>query len=391
MQLFDAWGERPGHGLRPAKALLAAVRLRPRSASLGLDRPLSQRCGHAQGAAAVSTARRDPAAARIADPQRVRAALSRVGRSRAVRRPADRRRAAGTRTRATPNRRRARSFPCGASAARGGSSAFTEQRRRARGHLAHRHRALPASARISRAKSRSGSPTSTSALRQDFVAGYGEDEVDRPRLIATLQKLSASPTISMPIGTASTTPSNERLVNTLSILSPYGPEEKQALLEAPDLRARAEALVALAEMELAATRRRLGDHAAMRLEERRRWPTTRADRRTPPRSEAARDPGLPADQDLARLRRRAPGADQPRRGPRLSDPRRHPDHAAGGSTQARRELELSVRPSAGAARAGRAGGFADQEAFQRRRPCRPSRAQGRGALAAARCRWRTAG
>jgi Lon protease-like protein len=41
------------------------------------------------------------------------------------------------------------------------------------------------------------------------------------------------------------------LVNTLSILSPYGAEEKQALLEAPDLKARAEALVALAEMELA--------------------------------------------------------------------------------------------------------------------------------------------
>jgi Lon protease-like protein len=41
------------------------------------------------------------------------------------------------------------------------------------------------------------------------------------------------------------------LVNTLSILSPYGAEEKQALLEARDLRARAEALVALAEMELA--------------------------------------------------------------------------------------------------------------------------------------------
>jgi Lon protease-like protein len=46
--------------------------------------------------------------------------------------------------------------------------------------------------------------------------------------------------------------SNERLVNTLSILSPYGPEEKQALLEAPDLRSRGKALVALAEMELAA-------------------------------------------------------------------------------------------------------------------------------------------
>jgi Lon protease-like protein len=41
-------------------------------------------------------------------------------------------------------------------------------------------------------------------------------------------------------------------VNTLSILLPYGAEEKQALLEAGSLKERAEALVALAEMELAA-------------------------------------------------------------------------------------------------------------------------------------------
>ena len=46
--------------------------------------------------------------------------------------------------------------------------------------------------------------------------------------------------------------SNEVLVNSLAIVSPYGPEEKQALLEAADLKARAEMLVALAEMELAA-------------------------------------------------------------------------------------------------------------------------------------------
>ncbi len=35
-------------------------------------------------------------------------------------------------------------------------------------------------------------------------------------------------------------------------MSPYGPEEKQALLEAMDLKTRAEVLVALSEMELAA-------------------------------------------------------------------------------------------------------------------------------------------
>ena len=86
---------------------------------------------------------------------------------------------------------------------------------------------------------------------EDFVSGYGEDDVDRPRLIATLRSYLIANNLNADwerINSAST----ERLVNTLSILSPYGPEEKQCLLEARDLRARAEALVALAEMELAA-------------------------------------------------------------------------------------------------------------------------------------------
>jgi Lon protease-like protein len=85
----------------------------------------------------------------------------------------------------------------------------------------------------------------------DFISGHGEEEVDRPRLIATLRSYLIANNLNADwdrINSAST----ERLVNTLAILSPYGPEEKQALLEAPDLRSRAEALVALAEMELAA-------------------------------------------------------------------------------------------------------------------------------------------
>jgi uncharacterized protein len=85
----------------------------------------------------------------------------------------------------------------------------------------------------------------------DFVAGHGEDRVDRPRLTATLRSYLTANNLHADwdrINNAST----ERLVNMLSILSPYGPEEKQCLLEAADLRARAEALVALAEMELAA-------------------------------------------------------------------------------------------------------------------------------------------
>ena len=35
------------------------------------------------------------------------------------------------------------------------------------------------------------------------------------------------------------------------MMAPFGPAEKQALLEAPDLRSRAETLVAITEMSLA--------------------------------------------------------------------------------------------------------------------------------------------
>ena len=89
------------------------------------------------------------------------------------------------------------------------------------------------------------------AYADDFVTGHGEDDVDRPRLLATLRNYLLANDLNADWDRIDGA-SSERLVNTLSILSPYGPEEKQALLEAPDLRSRAEALVALAEMELAA-------------------------------------------------------------------------------------------------------------------------------------------
>lgn len=47
---------------------------------------------------------------------------------------------------------------------------------------------------------------------------------------------------------------NATLVNALSMMAPYGPAEKQALLEAPDLRTRAETLIAITEMALAQDR-----------------------------------------------------------------------------------------------------------------------------------------
>jgi len=47
---------------------------------------------------------------------------------------------------------------------------------------------------------------------------------------------------------------NAMLVNALSMMAPYGPAEKQALLEAPDLRTRASTLIAITEMALAQDR-----------------------------------------------------------------------------------------------------------------------------------------
>lgn len=44
---------------------------------------------------------------------------------------------------------------------------------------------------------------------------------------------------------------NATLVNALSMMAPYGASEKQALLEAPDLRTRAETLIAITEMAMA--------------------------------------------------------------------------------------------------------------------------------------------
>jgi Lon protease-like protein len=85
----------------------------------------------------------------------------------------------------------------------------------------------------------------------DLVAGHGEDAVDRSRLLDTLRAYLEANKLTADWDSINSA-SNERLVNMLSILSPYGPEEKQALLEAKDLQKRAEALVALAEMDLAA-------------------------------------------------------------------------------------------------------------------------------------------
>jgi uncharacterized protein len=88
-------------------------------------------------------------------------------------------------------------------------------------------------------------------FRRDFEPGAGEDDVDRQGLLRALKAYLEARKLRADWSAVSKS-SNEMLVNSLSIVSPYGPEEKQALLEAPDLKSRAEVLVALAEMELAA-------------------------------------------------------------------------------------------------------------------------------------------
>ncbi|MEL6745289.1 MAG: LON peptidase substrate-binding domain-containing protein [Pseudomonadota bacterium] len=95
--------------------------------------------------------------------------------------------------------------------------------------------------------------------RMAKVAGFAEDltdspeaarAVDRDGLLETFKAFLAANDMQADWEGVSEA-SNETLVNTLSMLSPYGPAEKQALLEAPDLKTRAETLVAMTEISLA--------------------------------------------------------------------------------------------------------------------------------------------
>lgn len=86
---------------------------------------------------------------------------------------------------------------------------------------------------------------------KDLVRGHGQNEVDWPRFLQVLKTYLEARKLSADWDSIQRSPA-ELLINTLSMISPYGPEEKQALLEAPDLKNRAEILMALAEMEIAA-------------------------------------------------------------------------------------------------------------------------------------------
>lgn len=84
----------------------------------------------------------------------------------------------------------------------------------------------------------------------DLNEGLGEEQVDRTNLLRVLRSYLDANRLEADWG-AIQRASSEFLINALCVMSPYGPEEKQALLEAEDLKRRADVLVALAEMELA--------------------------------------------------------------------------------------------------------------------------------------------
>jgi Lon protease-like protein len=84
----------------------------------------------------------------------------------------------------------------------------------------------------------------------DFIARKGEDAVDRKTLLKTLREFLKANDLSTDWDGIEKAP-NEALVNALSMMSPYGAPEKQALLEARDLKHRAEILIAVTEIELA--------------------------------------------------------------------------------------------------------------------------------------------
>jgi len=88
-----------------------------------------------------------------------------------------------------------------------------------------------------------------SAFGNDFIARFGEDDVDRDGVIEALRQFVKAMEIDVDWRGVEQAP-NEALVNALCMMTPFGVREKQALLEAPDLKSRAEALIALTEIEI---------------------------------------------------------------------------------------------------------------------------------------------
>ena len=97
---------------------------------------------------------------------------------------------------------------------------------------------------------------------EPFLGDLADDErgasVDRPAVLDTLRAYLTAHKLQADWESVERA-SNETLVNTLAMMAPFDPAEKQALLEAPDLKARVETLVTLTEMTLAREAAGVGD------------------------------------------------------------------------------------------------------------------------------------
>lgn len=84
----------------------------------------------------------------------------------------------------------------------------------------------------------------------DLTDEQGAADVDRVGLLRTFRAYLDAHEMQADWDSVSRA-ENSTLVNALSMMAPYGPAEKQALLEAADLKARADTLIAITEMALA--------------------------------------------------------------------------------------------------------------------------------------------
>lgn len=87
----------------------------------------------------------------------------------------------------------------------------------------------------------------------DLVEDQGAEQVDRDALLKALRDFLTANELQADWDNINQA-DNVTLVNSLSMMAPYGPAEKQALLEAPDLKTRAETLIAVTEIALARDR-----------------------------------------------------------------------------------------------------------------------------------------
>jgi Lon protease-like protein len=96
-------------------------------------------------------------------------------------------------------------------------------------------------------------------FQADLLPGAGENAVDRESMVAMLRNFAECSKLEVDWASIDAAPT-ETLVNALAMMSPFGANEKQALVEAIDLKTRAETLVTLAKIDM-----------AERADDRRQW------------------------------------------------------------------------------------------------------------------------